>query len=163
MAKKLFYKIGEACKILEVKPFVLRYWETEFPFLSPSKSKSGQRIYSERDLALVRRINELLNVEGYTIAGARKKLQAELEADSRNPGSGNGPKAPAPKAEAPPAGVPPAAHPVAVPALDSTDRERVEQFRTGVEEALRQARDLLELLGPEIDRAEKKAGKAGAR
>jgi len=164
VAKKLYYKIGEACKILEVKPFVLRYWETEFPFLSPDKSKSGQRIYSERDLELVRRINELLNVEGYTIAGARKKLQAELEADGRNPGSGNGPRPAAPLAAVPPSEAPPpAARPAAVPALDTAARERVEQFRSGVEEALRQARDLLELLGEESSRAEKKTSKTGAR
>ena len=152
MAKKLYYKIGEACKLLEIKPFVLRYWETEFPFLSPNKSKSGQRIYSERDLNLVRRINELLNVEGYTIAGARKKLQAELEADAKNPGTGNGPRAPASRAAQPGA-----------PALDTAARERVEQFRTGVEEALRQAQDLLELLGAETGRAGKKTGKAKTR
>jgi len=44
VAKKLYYKIGEACKILEIQPYVLRYWETEFPFLRPDKSKSGQRV-----------------------------------------------------------------------------------------------------------------------
>ena len=79
MAKKLFYKIGEACKQVDVQPYVLRYWETEFELLSPDKSKSGQRVYSEDDLAIIRRIKELLYDEGYTTVGAKKKLQAELE------------------------------------------------------------------------------------
>jgi len=78
MAKKLFYKIGEACKKVDVQPYVLRYWETEFDLLSPDKSKSGQRVYTEGDLAIIRRIKELLYEEGYTTVGAKKKLQAEL-------------------------------------------------------------------------------------
>ena len=52
MAKKLYYKIGEACKLLDIPPYKLRYWETEFPFLAPDKSKSGQRVYSERELQI---------------------------------------------------------------------------------------------------------------
>ncbi len=81
MAKeKLYYKIGEACKILDIQPYVLRYWETEFPVLKPSKSKSGQRVFGEEDFALIRRIKELLYEEGFTIAGAKKKLESELEA-----------------------------------------------------------------------------------
>ena len=78
MAKKLFYKIGEACKLLDIQPYVLRYWETEFPFLNPGKSKSGQRVYSEREVEVIRRIKGLLYDEGYTIAGAKKKLEAEI-------------------------------------------------------------------------------------
>ncbi|HEV7518817.1 MAG TPA: MerR family transcriptional regulator [Thermoanaerobaculia bacterium] len=76
--KRLYYKIGEACKALDIQPYVLRYWETEFPALSPSKSRSGQRVYSEKELGIIRRIKELLYGEGYTIAGAKKKLEAEL-------------------------------------------------------------------------------------
>lgn len=79
MAKKLFYKIGEACKKVDVQPYVLRYWETEFDLLSPDKSKSGQRVYTNDDLAIIRRIKELLYDEGYTTVGAKKKLQAELD------------------------------------------------------------------------------------
>ena len=48
--KRLYYKIGEACKALGIQPYVLRYWETEFPALTPSKSRSGQRVYSEKEL-----------------------------------------------------------------------------------------------------------------
>jgi DNA-binding transcriptional MerR regulator len=78
--KRLYYKIGEACKLLDVQPYVLRYWETEFPVLSPAKSRSGQRVYNEKELAIIRRIKELLYDEGYTIAGAKKKLEADLAA-----------------------------------------------------------------------------------
>ena len=76
--KRLYYKIGEACKALGIQPYVLRYWETEFPPLAPSKSRSGQRVYSERELEIIQRIKELLYDEGYTIAGAKKKLETEL-------------------------------------------------------------------------------------
>ena len=75
--KRLYYKIGEACKELGIQPYVLRYWETEFPVLSPSKSRSGQRVYSEKELEIIRRIKVLLYDEGYTIAGAKKKLETE--------------------------------------------------------------------------------------
>ncbi len=80
--KRLYYKIGEACKALDIQPYVLRYWETEFPALSPNKSRSGQRVYSEKELGIIRRIKELLYEEGYTIAGAKKKLEAELASGS---------------------------------------------------------------------------------
>jgi DNA-binding transcriptional MerR regulator len=80
--KRLYYKIGEACKALDIQPYVLRYWETEFPALSPNKSRSGQRVYSEKELGIIRRIKELLYGEGYTIAGAKKKLEAELASGS---------------------------------------------------------------------------------
>src|SRR3954452_16034498 len=76
--KRLYYKIGGACKALAIQPYVLRYWETEFPALTPSKSRSGQRVYSEKELEIIRRIKELLYDEGYTIAGAKKKLEVEL-------------------------------------------------------------------------------------
>jgi len=71
---KLFYKIGEVSKIADVEPYVLRYWETEFPFLKPRKSKSGQRIYVRKDLDLIFQIKELLYNERFTIEGVRKRL-----------------------------------------------------------------------------------------
>src|SRR3954454_3441932 len=80
--KRLYYKIGEACKALGIQPYVLRYWETEFPALTPSKSRSGQRVYSQKELEIIRRIKELLYDEGYTIAGAKKKLETELSSGS---------------------------------------------------------------------------------
>ena len=86
--KKIFYKIGEACKVLDIQPYVLRYWETEFPSLAPNKSSSGQRVYAEKELDVIRRIKELLYDEGYTIAGAKKKLEGELEANGEPGGAG---------------------------------------------------------------------------
>ena len=71
---KLFYKIGEVSKIAAVEPYVLRYWETEFTFLKPRKSKSGQRIYVKKDLALIFQIKDLLYKERFTIEGVRKKF-----------------------------------------------------------------------------------------
>jgi DNA-binding transcriptional MerR regulator len=71
------YKIGEVCKIADVQPYVLRYWETEFPPLAPNKSGGGQRLYSQREIDVILRIKQLLYSEGFTIAGAKKKLEAE--------------------------------------------------------------------------------------
>lgn len=71
---KLFYKIGEVGRIAGVEPYVLRYWETEFPFLRPRKNKSGQRVYVKKDLELVLQIKRLLYDERYTIEGVRKKF-----------------------------------------------------------------------------------------
>ncbi len=71
---KLFYKIGEVSKIAGVEPYVLRYWESEFQFLRPRKSKSGQRIYVKKDLDLIFEIKNLLYNERYTIEGVRKKF-----------------------------------------------------------------------------------------
>jgi DNA-binding transcriptional MerR regulator len=71
---KLFYRIGEVSRIVGVEPYVLRYWETEFPFLKPRKNKSGQRVYIKRDVELLLNIRRLLYQERYTIEGVRKRL-----------------------------------------------------------------------------------------
>ena len=71
---KLFFKIGEVCEIVGVEPYVLRFWETEFPNLAPSKSKTGHRVYKRKDVENVLRIKELLYDRGFTIAGARRHL-----------------------------------------------------------------------------------------
>ena len=72
--RKLFYKIGEVCQFTDTQPYVLRFWESEFPQLAPTKSRSGQRLYRRKDIDLVLEIKSLLYQEGFTIAGARKKL-----------------------------------------------------------------------------------------
>ncbi|HXH28803.1 MAG TPA: MerR family transcriptional regulator [Candidatus Polarisedimenticolia bacterium] len=72
--RKLFYKIGEVCQLTDTQPYVLRFWESEFPQLAPTKSRSGQRLYRRKDIDLVLEIKQLLYQEGFTIAGARKKL-----------------------------------------------------------------------------------------
>jgi DNA-binding transcriptional MerR regulator len=75
--EKIYFKIGEVCELVGVQAHVLRYWETEFPMLSPQKNKSGQRSYRRRDVEIALRIKQLLYVEMFTIAGAKKKLQSE--------------------------------------------------------------------------------------
>jgi DNA-binding transcriptional MerR regulator len=84
---KLFFKIGEVCEITDTQPYVLRYWESEFPALAPAKNSSGQRIYRRRDIETVLRIKELLYQEGFTIAGAKKRLETELGGKGDTPGS----------------------------------------------------------------------------
>jgi len=76
--EKIYFKIGEVCELVGVQAHVLRYWETEFPMLSPQKNRSGQRSYRRRDVEIALRIKQLLYDEMFTIAGAKKKLQAEL-------------------------------------------------------------------------------------
>src|SRR5437868_13860948 len=82
--EKIYFKIGEVCDLVGVQAHVLRYWETEFPSLSPQKNKSGQRSYRKRDVEIALRIKELLYKEMFTIAGARKKLQSELRDGGRS-------------------------------------------------------------------------------
>ncbi len=127
VAKKRLFKIGDACREVDIQPYVLRYWETEFPFLKPGKSRAGPRVYSEDELDLVRRIKVLLYEEGYTIAGAKKKLEADLKA-----------------------GVPASSGPLTNPAASSEgDAElvtRVDRLETGVREALTQTQALLRRL-----------------
>src|ERR1700681_3764005 len=79
------YKIGEVCKLADVQPYVLRYWETEFPALAPNKSGGGQRLYSQREIDIIMRIKQLLYSEGFTIAGAKKKLEGEGETETPGP------------------------------------------------------------------------------
>ncbi len=72
--KKLYYSIGEVSKITELKPYVLRYWETEFKELRPSKNKAGNRTYRQKDIDIILRIKDLLYNQKFTIEGARKML-----------------------------------------------------------------------------------------
>jgi len=82
---KLFFKIGEVCEITDTQPYVLRYWESEFPALAPAKNSSGQRIYRRRDIETVLRIKQLLYDEGFTIAGAKKRLESEMQGRVETP------------------------------------------------------------------------------
>jgi DNA-binding transcriptional MerR regulator len=70
-----YYRIGEVSRITEVRPFVLRYWEEEFPMLQPVKGRQGYRLYRQQDVDLVLKIKRLLYDEGFTIAGARRHLR----------------------------------------------------------------------------------------
>lgn len=81
-SSKLFYRIGEVSRLSGLEQYVLRYWESEFPQLKPNKGKSGQRLYSKKDLDAVLHIKQLLYKDGYTIAGARKKLNSKGDRDA---------------------------------------------------------------------------------
>lgn len=80
---KLYFRIGEVADLLTVKPYVLRYWETEFPDIKPAKSKSGQRLYKRKDVETLVHIKELLYQQRFTINGARKRLK-ELVREQRS-------------------------------------------------------------------------------
>src|SRR5262249_28343200 len=83
------YRIGEVSRLTDLKAFVLRYWETEFPMLEPVKSSSGHRLYRQEDVDLVLKIKRLLYDEGFTIAGARRHLR-EGHADGEGSSAGRG-------------------------------------------------------------------------
>ena len=164
MAKKLFYKIGEACKSLDIQPYVLRYWETEFSALKPNKSKSGQRVYSEQDLGVIRRIKELLYDEGYTIAGAKKKLEGELESGGVGERDGEAEAAERPAAEPAPkraakAPAKPTEKPKAEPSAKMAAKTKLADepeldsgaadakiLREGIQDALKEVRAILAIL-----------------
>lgn len=73
---KLYFRIGEVARLAGIKPYVLRFWETEFPSLGPKKSGTGHRLYRRKDVQLVLEIKQLLHEKRYTIEGARKFLDA---------------------------------------------------------------------------------------
>lgn len=145
MATKRTFKLAEVCRQLDLPPYVLRYWETEFAALKTEGRGSGaSRSFSANDVAVLRRIKQLLYEEGYTIAGARKKLESEPGAtrtgspplfesdDPVEPVEGG----PAEVTEAPVEGI----------ALDSSADERIERLRKGIADALDETRAILALL-----------------
>ena len=131
---KLFFKIGEVCELTDTQPYVLRYWESEFPALAPAKNSSGQRIYRRRDIETILRIKQLLYEEGFTIAGAKKRLEVELSGRADTPSAG--------AAASPPSSTPPsvASSESVAPAADPTRR------------ALREVRDQLREILTLLDR-----------
>src|ERR1700752_3126027 len=86
-SEQRLYRIGEVSRLTELKPFVLRYWETEFPMLEPVKSPRGYRLYRQEDVDMVLKIKRLLYDEGFTIAGARRHLRENGGALERSAGA----------------------------------------------------------------------------
>jgi len=85
---KLYFRIGDVSRLAAVKPYVLRYWETEFPAISPKKSGTGQRLYRRKDVELILEIKHLLYEKRFTIEGARKAIDGRAKpapAPKRNP------------------------------------------------------------------------------
>ena len=96
--KKLYYSIGEVAQLTDLKPYVLRYWETEFHILNPTKNRAGNRIYKDRDIKIIFHIKYLLYDQKYTIEGAKEQLKSfnpeevsdESIHDSQTPYNGSG-------------------------------------------------------------------------
>lgn len=84
---KLYFRIGEVAKLAGIKPYVLRFWESEFNSLGPKKSGTGHRLYRRKDVELVLEIKRLLYEKRFTIEGARKVLEAKPKRDSGKPAS----------------------------------------------------------------------------
>ncbi len=80
---KRYFKIGDVSALAEVEPYVLRYWETEFPSIKPVRARTGQRLYRKKDVETVLKIKHLLYEKKFTIAGARKELQSGTETHKR--------------------------------------------------------------------------------
>ncbi len=80
-----FYSIGEVCSLTDLKPHVLRYWESQFKFLSPAKNRSGNRVYQRREIELILLVKHLLYREKYTIDGARQKVDEHRRAGALKP------------------------------------------------------------------------------
>lgn len=162
------HRLGELSKLLDLQPYVLRYWLTEFPQLRGEEGgSSGNRLFSADEVALLRRIKTLLYDEGYTIAGAKKKLESEpVEAratsrrgaptplfDAAEDAAGGGVEGGEAEDEiADPPAVDDVDEPPAPPRsrksarLDTVDDERIETLRSGIEKALAEARAILALL-----------------
>lgn len=166
--RKSFYKLNEVCQYTDTQPYVLRFWESEFPQLGPAKNRGGQRVYRRQDIDLVLRIKRLLYEEEYTIAGARRKLEEETD--------GNGPeetRAPAPAANASPPAEPAGSTLPAVPEPDAVPRDRyedavdeIENLRFQLREAEKKRRKLeaaLEKAEQAIDRQRERSEKVIAR
>ena len=83
MTDKLYHPIGEVPEMLNVNPFLLRFWETEFPALKPHKNKKGTRFYTDDDIALLRQIYHLTRDCGYTLEGAREQLRLNNKLDDK--------------------------------------------------------------------------------
>lgn len=93
---KLFFRIGEVAELLELKTYVLRFWETEFKGVSPTKSRSGQRVYRKKDVELLLLIKHLLYVERFSIEGARKRIR-EIKTKTPAPAPSRGTLTASPK------------------------------------------------------------------
>jgi len=141
MAKRM--RLNEVCRKLDLQPYVLRYWLTEFPQLAEGKGTdaAGQRGFDAAEVALLERIKVLLYEEGYTIAGAKKKLESDpggrastlFDEPAAKAANDGGPAADAADDETP-------------DSLDTPDDERIETLRRGVAAALEEAREILSLL-----------------
>jgi DNA-binding transcriptional MerR regulator len=139
MGKKRSTKQHEVCRQLDIQPYVLRYWETEFPFLKSSKASGAQRSFSAEEVVLLGRIRTLLYDEGYTIAGARKRIEAEES------GAATAPQ-PVPAGSGDPAAAADVPQSRADAVVESATNDEVTRLRSGAADALSMARSTLAML-----------------
>ena len=85
-----FFSIGDVCELTELKPHVLRYWESQFRVLSPAKNRSGNRVYTRREVEFVLLVKQLLYTEKYTIEGAKQKLEEHRKSGGVRPAARRG-------------------------------------------------------------------------
>jgi DNA-binding transcriptional MerR regulator len=135
---KLYFRIGEVAGLVGVEPHVLRYWEREFRSIRPTKRAKGQRVYSRRDVENLMRVRDLLYADGFTIAGAKKKLQRSgTEPEDRAVAQGVAPSTPEPEPT-----------PIAAPPPPDTARGLSDGIH--VRTALRELRSEIEALLAEL-------------
>jgi DNA-binding transcriptional MerR regulator len=89
IVQKEYYSIGEVCDLVGLKPHVLRYWETQFPILNPSKNRSGNRVYLRKEVKLILLVKQLLYTEKYTIQGAKQRLEQLRRGGELHEAAGN--------------------------------------------------------------------------
>lgn len=133
--RKDAYRTAEVCKAADVAPYVLKYWLTEFSCLSVDKDKSPNRVFTAKEVAIIARIRQLLYDDGFTIAGAKKKIDADLAAGSFDGGAAKPKKAAAAPAPAA-APVAPVAAAAAKPDPPSVDPKKI----------ARELRDILKMI-----------------
>ncbi|HEV8232711.1 MAG TPA: MerR family transcriptional regulator [Thermoanaerobaculia bacterium] len=157
-AESQLYKPADACRMAEVAPYVLRYWETEFPALSEGKEKEGARLYTARDVQIIARIRQLLYDEGFTVAGAKKRLEAEIfegrfdEGAKAPPSAGERPRpiaapvAPEPAKPVAPSAAPTASAPPPVEARQSTSAPAAPSGFPERNAVIKELKDIVRLL-----------------
>lgn len=145
-SKKIFHKIGEVCEITKTEPYVLRYWESEFPFLAPEKNRAGQRIYTDEDIQTVLAIKRLLYEEGYTTAGARRKLELERREGPSGGAAAAAESAPAPAPATPQPDAPQGVTEEAAEAAPDAGDEEAEALRAALRRLRGELTDLRNLL-----------------
>ena len=140
------FKATEVCKEANVAPYVLRYWVTEFPCLAADKDKSVNRAFTSRELRIITRIRELLYDEGFTIAGAKKRIDTEISGGAFDAPPGKAAK-PKPAADGAPF-LSPVAPPAAAPAAPKATPKPVVVKTKSPVDVVRELKAVLALLGP---------------
>jgi len=156
-AKRQF-RTSEVCQLTDTQPYVLRFWESEFPQLSPERGRGGQPLYRREDIGIVLRIKQLLYEEEYTIEGARRRLEQEIEGsvgDVREPSLAAVDEVLAPDEKRTAAAEPAVPTVVAAPDLDAVSRERYDDALEEIEHLRLRVRETEGLLRRAEVRAEK--------